>query len=126
MKTNRRIVTSLALVALAALVSLGIFRGTHRAHAQDTQPPPVPDRISFGMVGITRNQTARLNVTNAGETHGITIGWRLVDSDGEVLHRRDGAPVERTMTLEPGHSAFLQFNADNLPARDEAPSTFAR
>ena len=123
MKPKRRIVTSLALVALASLVSLGVFRGTQRAHAQDVAPP-IPDRVSFGMVGITRNQTARLNVTNAGETRGMVINFRLVDSNGEVLRRRDGQPVERTMTLEPGHSAFLQFNADNLPGRDEARLNF--
>ena len=50
MKTKRRIVTSLALVALAAFASFGIFRGTQRAHAQD-QAPRQPERISFGMVG---------------------------------------------------------------------------
>ena len=122
MITKQRTVTVLALVALAAFASIGISRGTPRAHAQDTAP--TPDRISFGMVGITRGQTARLNVTNDGETRGIIINFRLVDSDGEVLRRRDGAPVERTMTLEPGHSAFLQFNADNMPGRDEARVNF--
>ena len=64
MKVKRRTVTSLALVALAALVSLGIFRGEPRVHAQDQNPPPIGDRISFGMVGITQGQTARINVAN--------------------------------------------------------------
>ena len=71
-----------------------------------------------------RVQTARLNVTNDGETRGMIINYRLVDSDGEVLRTADGQPVQRTMTLEPGHSGFLQFNPENLPGRDEARRNF--
>ena len=39
MTTKRRIATSLALVALAALMSLGIFRGTQHAQAKDLARP---------------------------------------------------------------------------------------
>ena len=124
MKTNRTLTIATVLVALAALTTLGILRGTRTAKAQDKIPPPQPDRISFGMVGITRGQTARLNVTNAGETQGIVINYRLVDSDGLVLHRNNGQPVERTETLEPGHSTFLQINGDNLVGRDETRLNF--
>lgn len=120
--TKSKLTAIAALVAIAALCA--VSRVERHAQAQDQVPPPQPDRISFGMVGITRNQTARVNVTNAGETHGMIVNYRLVDSDGEVLRRRDGQPVERTMTLEPGHSASLQFNADNLPGRDEARLNF--
>ena len=54
----------------------------------------------------------------------MIVNFRLVDGDGEVLRRADGQPVQRTMTLEPGHSAFLQINADNFPGRDEARLNF--
>jgi hypothetical protein len=103
---------------------LGVFREMRRVHAQEQPPIPVVSRISFGMIGITLGQTARLNVTNPDETRAIIINWKLVDTDGEVLHRRDGQPIERTMTLAAGHSAFLQVNADNLLGRDEVRLNF--
>ena len=124
MKPKSRLVTALALVALAVLATFGIFRGTQRAHAQDVSPPQ-PDRISFGMVGITRGQTARLNVANVGETPwDRVIDHRFVNSDGEVLRTRDGQPVQRTMTLEPGHSTFLQISADEFIGRNEVRLNF--
>ena len=76
------------------------------------------------MIGIAQGETARLNVTNPDETRPMIINWKLVDSDGEVLDRRDGQPIERTMTLAAGHSAFLQVNADNLLGRDEVRLNF--
>ena len=124
MKTQSRLATVLALVVLAALMTLGISHVERRVQAQSSNPPPIGDRISFGMLGVARGQTARLNVTNAGETHGITVHWRFLDSDGEVLRTQDGQPVQRTMTLEPGHSAFLQINADDFIGRNEVRLNF--
>jgi hypothetical protein len=112
------------LVGLAALMTLGVFRGTRKVHAQEQPPTSVVNRISFGMIGIAQGETARLNVTNPDETLPMIINWKLVDSDGEVLDRRDGQPIERTMTLAAGHSAFLQVNADNLLGRDEVRLNF--
>jgi hypothetical protein len=119
MKTKRTLTITTVLVALATFTTLGVLRGTRQVHAQDQVPPPTNDRISFGMVGITRGQIARLNVTNPGETQEVIIHFRLVDSNGEVLRRNNGQPIERTMTLEPGHSAFLQVSADNLLGRED-------
>jgi len=53
----------LTLATLAALVSLGVFGAPRRVQAQ-ADVAPIPDRISFGMVGLTRGQTIRLNVVN--------------------------------------------------------------
>jgi hypothetical protein len=121
MKTKRRIVTSLALVALAALVSLGIFRGTPRAHAQDVSPP-IGDRISFGMVGITQGQTARINVANViapndpnwppGPTRVVLT---FLNSDGQLFRNRDGSPIRRAAMLERGQATFLDLNFDEYP-----------
>jgi hypothetical protein len=116
---SKRTLTIATLLALAALLTLGVFRGTRMVHAQEQPPALVVGRISFGMIGIARGQTARLNVTNPDETRPVVINWKLLDSDSEVLRRRDGQPIERTMTLAAGHSAFLQVNADNLLGRDE-------
>lgn len=124
MKTQSRLVTALALIALAVLMTFGILRAGRRVQAQSSTPPPTNDRISFGLLGVTRGQTARLNATNAGETHGIIVQWRFLDSDGEVLRNRDGQPVQRTAALEPGHSASLQISADALLGRDEVRLNF--
>ena len=122
MKTKRRIVTSLALVALATLMSLGVFKGTERAHAQDVSPPN-PDRISFGMVGITPGQTIRLNVVNLfppGPTmpelppSPIRVTLTFLDREGHLFRNRDGSPVGRVAMLEPGESAFLNLSADQF------------
>ena len=121
---KRTLTIATVLVALAASLTLGVFRGTRMVHAQEQRPTPVVSHISFGMIGIAQGQTARLNVTNPDETRPMIINWKLVDSDGEVLHRRDGQPIERTMTLAAGHSAFLQVNADNLLGRDELRLNF--
>ena len=130
MKTKSRLVTALALVALAALMTFGIFRGTQRAHAQDVSPPQ-PDRISFGMVGITRGQTARVNVASVSAPGDpdyppgpSRVTLTFLNSDSEVLRTRDGQPVQRTMTLEPGHSAFLQISADEFIGRNEVRLNF--
>lgn len=65
MKTKRTLTIATVLVAFAALMTLGVFRGTRPVKAQtDELPPPVHDRISFGMVGITQGQTIRINVVN--------------------------------------------------------------
>jgi hypothetical protein len=124
MKTKRTLTIATVLGALAVFTTLGVFRETRKVQAQEQPPTPVVNRISFGMTGIAQGQTARLNVTNPDETRPMIINWKLVDSDGEVLHRRDGQPIERTMTLAAGHSAFLQVNADNLLGRDELRLNF--
>ena len=122
MNTKRKTVTSLALVALAALVSFGIFTGEPRAHAQDQLPPPVDGRISFGMVGITQGQTARINVANViaqndsnyppGPTRVAIV---VVNSNGSPFRNRDGSPVRKVAMLERGESTFLDFNFDEFP-----------
>ena len=124
MKMKRTLTIATVLVALAALMALGVFREPGKVHAQEQPPTPVVSRLSFGMIGITQGQTARLNVTNSDETREMIVDWKFVDSNGEVLHRRDGQPIERTMTLAAGHSAFLQMNADNLLGRDEVRLNF--
>jgi hypothetical protein len=124
MTTKRTLTIAAVLVALVTLMTLGLFHETRKVHAQEQPPTPVVNRISFGMIGIAHGQTARLNVTNPDETRPMIINWKLVDNDGEVLHRRDGQPIERTMTLAAGHSAFLQVNGDNLLGRDELRLNF--
>lgn len=121
MKTKRTLTIAAVLVALAALTTLGIFRGTRQVHAQDQIPPPQPDRISFGMVGITQGQTIRLSVVN---THPPPVGdfppgpsrvvLTFLDADGHRLRHRDGSIIRLAVELQPGNAAFLDLNADDL------------
>lgn len=123
MNTKRKTVTSLALVALAALVSVGVFTGEPRAHAQDQQPPPIGDRISFGMVGITQGQTARISVANVIAQNDsnlppgpIRVAIVVINSNGNPFRNRDGSPVRKVAMLERGDSTFLDLNFDEFPA----------
>jgi len=109
-------------VAIATLASLGIFLGTQRAQAQ-SQEQTRPDRISFGLVGITPGQTARINVVNAAPTDDpywppgpSRVVLTFLDSEGRYFRGRDGNPVGRVVMLEPGRSASLNLNADEFAA----------
>jgi hypothetical protein len=112
------------LIAGAALVVITaasvVFHGEGGVHAQDT-PPPVGERISFGMVGITQGQTVRVNAANViaendsdfppGPTRVAII---VVNSRGELMRDRDGNAIRRIAMLERGESTFLNLNADDL------------
>ena len=134
MKTKRTLTIATALVALAALMTLGIFRVTRTARAQDEVGPPIHvkssdrDRISTGMLGITQGQTLRLSVVNLGDKDGpdpqrggvvnpcihlLQLNFR--DADGQLLRRADGSVVQQTVELEPGKAKFLDLNYDELP-----------
>ena len=120
MRTKRTLTITTVLVALAALMTLGIFRGTRQVHAQDVSPP-IPDRISFGMVGITAGQTIRLNVVNTQPppTGDFPPGpsrvvLTFLDADGHRLRHRDGSIIRRAVELQPEHATFLDLNADDL------------
>jgi hypothetical protein len=116
MKSKRTLSIAAVLVALAALLTLGILRGTRSVQAQDTVPPPTNDRISFGMVGITRGQTMRLSVANISEIicpcGRVLLNFR--DAEGRLVRNRDGRPIRKEVTLEPGQSTFLDLDTDDL------------
>jgi hypothetical protein len=121
MKTKRTITIATVLVALAALMTFGAWRGMRTAKAQDQQPPPIGDRISFGMVGITQGQTIRLSVVNTApppigdsqpQTYRVVLTF--LDVDGHRLRSRDGSIVRRAVDLEPGKATFLDLNADDI------------
>lgn len=121
MKTKRTLIIAAVLVAFAALMTLGIFRGTREVQAQDQQPPPAGNRISFGMVGMTQGQSIRLNVVNTdfareGELppDPCRVVLTFLDADGHRLRSRDGSIIRRAMELPPGQAAFLDLNADDL------------
>jgi hypothetical protein len=120
--------TKLKLIAVVALVAIAAcFVVRARAAAQ---PAPVKP-VLFGMVGITRNQTARINVVNLinppdpdAPPTTTQVTMTFVDSDGNVLRNTDGQLVRREATLAPGHSAFLQIAGDPFIGRDEVRVNF--
>ena len=122
MKTKRTLTIATVLIALAALLTLGVFRGTRNVHAQDQTPPPVNDRISFGMVGITEGQTVRVNVSNVIAQNDsnfppgpIRVAIVVVNSNGNPFRNRDGNPIRKVVMLERGDSTFLDVNFSELP-----------
>ena len=61
MKAKRIIIISVLVIAVAIAATFGIIKQTQPVKAQDQLPPPVGDRISFGVVAITSGQTIRVN-----------------------------------------------------------------
>jgi hypothetical protein len=109
-------------VALAILVTFGISRQTQPVQAQDQTPPPVPDHVSFGMVGITAGQTVRLSVVNAwppGPTlppgpYRVVMAFRGMN--GQLLRNaRTGEVIRRQVDLERGDAAFIDVDYGDLP-----------
>jgi hypothetical protein len=122
MKTKRTLTIATLLVALAALLTLGVFRGTRQVHAQDQLPPPVNDRVSFGMVGITEGQTVRVNVSNfiapndSGFPPGpIRVVVRFLNSAGRPVTNRGGDVIRQVVELQRGESTSLDINFGELP-----------
>ena len=121
MKTKRILTIATMLFALAALLTLG-FRGTRKVQAQDQVPPPVNDRISFGMVGITEGQTVRVNVSNfiapndSGYPPGPTrMVIRFLNAAGHPVTNRGGEVIRSVVDLRRGESTFLDISFSELP-----------
>ena len=116
MKTKRSLTIAAIVVALAALLTISAIRGTRIARAQDRITPPQPERISFGMVGITQGQTIRLNVTNISDVvcPCSRVVLTFLDADGRRFRHRDGTFIRRVVELEPGRATFLDLNADDF------------
>jgi hypothetical protein len=92
-------VTKLALL-LAVLLSLGA------AGAQADILPGVS--ISFAPVGLTMDQTARLNLLNNGVPNGMLVSWRFIDANGNTL-------AQSSATLPLGKIVSIDFSRSKLP-----------
>jgi hypothetical protein len=112
------------VIAVAALVAIAIFCAlpAGRVSALPNCTGCRNFKFSFGMLGITPGQTARLNVVNAipngppqipsGPPSRVTL--MFVDSNGNPFSV-GGALLHTTVTLLPGQSAFLDLNGDAIP-----------
>jgi hypothetical protein len=98
-------ITRLAAVGmLAALVAVS---APDRAEA-------IQDSEKFGMVGLTRGQTARLNVVNVGNPDTLPCEVQLMFLDN--LGRTLAGPEPHL--VPPGQAVFLDLNADALGGPD--------
>ena len=110
MKNKRTITIATIIVAFAIIATFGIFRNTQPVQAQTTDPEG-PQRISFGMVGITSGQTMRASVTCLARSEGnlppdpCRVLLNFSKANGQFVRnrkRRGYSPVSRT--------AARQFN----------------
>src|SRR5215203_2744811 len=105
---NKRILTIAAVVvALVIIAVFGIFRNPKSVKAQDQIPPPVNDRISFGMVGITAGQTVRVSVSNTIMPNDVNLPpgpVRVVitfrNAAGNLIRNRSGEVIRKAVDLE--------------------------
>jgi hypothetical protein len=98
---NQNPLTKLTLL-FAVLLTLGAAR------AQADILPGV--RISFAPVGLTMDQTARLNLLNIEVANGMLVSWRFIDANGVTL-------AQSTVILPLGKIVSVDFrrHGDPLP-----------
>ena len=126
MKVRNTFLRVVSLVAFAAAVfgAAAIFdQGRSRAAAFN----PQPDLFVYGMIGITREQTARLNVNWGDVNPGpcrlrgeVDPGPCRVQVELIFVDSQDNVLLRSTETLMPGHAAFLDLDGATLP-RDTGP-----
>ena len=92
------------LTKLTLLVVVLLTLGASRLHANIL--PGV--NISFAPVGLTMDQTARLNLVNTGVPNGMLISWRFIDASGLVL-------AQSLVTLPLGKIVSVDFRRPGAP-----------
>jgi hypothetical protein len=102
---NQNPLTKLTLL-LAVLLTLGAAR------AQADILPGVT--ISFAPVGLTMDQTARLNFVNNDVPNGMFINWRFIDASGVTL-------AQSTIMLPLGKIVSVDFRRPGSPLPPNAP-----
>jgi hypothetical protein len=85
---------------LALLLTLGATR------AQADILPGVS--INFAPVGLTMDQTARLNLVNIGVPNGMLISWSFIDANGVTL-------AQSSATLPLGKIVSVDFRRQTGP-----------
>jgi hypothetical protein len=122
MKTKRTVTIATVLVALTMLTMLSVLQRTRKVQAQDQNPPPIGDRISFGVIGITEGQTVRVNVSNIiapndsswppGPTRVVI---RFLNSAGRPVTDRRGEVIRQAVELQRGESTSFDLGFGELP-----------
>jgi hypothetical protein len=102
---NQNPLTKLTLL-FAVLLTLGAAR------AQADILPGVT--ISFAPVGLTMDQTARLNFVNNDVPNGMFINWRFIDASGVTL-------AQSTVMLPLGKIVSVDFRRPGVPLPPNTP-----
>ena len=83
--------------------------------AARAQADILPDvTISFAPVGLTMDQTARLNFVNNDVPNGMFINWRFIDASGLTL-------AQSTIMLPLGKIVSVDFRRPGAPLPPNAP-----
>ena len=104
---NRNPLSKLTLL-FAVLLTLGAAR------SQADILPGVS--ITFAPVGLTMDQTARLNLVNIGVPNGMLVSWRFIDATGLTL-------AQSVVTLPLGKIVSVDYrrNGNPLPPNTDPP-----
>ncbi len=104
---NRNPLSKLTLL-FAVLLTLGAAR------SQADILPGVS--ITFAPVGLTMDQTARLNLLNIGVPNGMLVRWRFIDATGLTL-------AQSVVTLPLGKIVSVDYRrpGDPLPPESDSP-----
>ena len=104
---NRNPLSKLTLL-FAVLLTLGAAR------SQADILPGVS--ITFAPVGLTMDQTARLNLVNIGVPNGMLVSWRFIDATGFTL-------AQSVVTLPLGKIVSVDYrrNGNPLPPNTDPP-----
>jgi hypothetical protein len=100
------------MLLLVVLLTLG------PVHAQPDILPRVT--ITFSPVGVTMDQTTRLNLLNSDVPNGILVTWRFIDASGFTL-------AHSAVSLTMNKITFVDFrrHSDPLPPNAD-PSVLIR
>src|SRR5438270_7025236 len=69
--------------------------------------------ITFAPVGLTMDQTARLNLVNIGAPNGMLVSWRFIDAAGFTL-------AQSVVTLPLGKIVSVDFRRPGDPIQSRA------
>src|SRR5690348_13755177 len=98
MRVQNRLAKAMLVAVIMLAAAVGFAWSVRHVNAG---APPDPDRLNFGMIGITRGQTVRLNVVNldasAGPSQRVLLNFR--DADGKLLRNREGQPIHKVADL---------------------------
>ncbi len=106
-------------IVLTLAVGLWVLPAGSGAQSPETTPSVAATHELTGFVGITRGQTARLNVVNLG-SQSANVKLQLISLNGPLAVEQcaqeciPGQPCPQACTLQTGGEIFVEFNADQL------------
>ena len=131
MKVRKLFLRVLSVIVFAAIL-MSTVAVLDKSSVKAFRPvsDPCPNCLNFGMLGITHEQTARLNIVNWGDgpipagdrSTPVPSGDRPIRAELIFLDSWDNVLRRSTETLMPGHAAFLDLDGATLP-RDSGPPT---